>query len=75
VKFITVNTTWVWRIAARQTQIGSKLTKGLGAGANPEVVARPRTRIPRASPRRSGADLLFITAGLGGYGTGRRRDR
>ncbi|MCF6766447.1 cell division protein FtsZ [Thiotrichales bacterium 19S3-7] len=51
-------------------QIGSELTKGLGAGANPEVGKRAaqedRMRIQEAL---QGADMVFITAGMGG-GTG-----
>jgi len=51
-------------------QIGCNITKGLGAGANPEVgrqaAMEDRDRIQEII---SGADMLFITAGLGG-GTG-----
>ncbi|HEX9877507.1 MAG TPA: cell division protein FtsZ [Gammaproteobacteria bacterium] len=51
-------------------QIGCNITKGLGAGANPEVgrqaAMEDRDRIQEVI---SGADMLFITAGLGG-GTG-----
>jgi cell division protein FtsZ len=50
--------------------IGSQITKGLGAGANPEIgreaAIEDRDRIVEAI---SGADMLFITAGMGG-GTG-----
>ena len=50
--------------------IGSGLTKGLGAGANPEVgrqaAQEDRERIAEAL---AGADMVFITAGMGG-GTG-----
>ncbi|RAU19782.1 cell division protein FtsZ [Nitrincola tibetensis] len=50
--------------------IGSELTKGLGAGANPDVgrlaAQEDRDRIAQAL---SGADMVFITAGMGG-GTG-----
>jgi cell division protein FtsZ len=50
--------------------IGGELTKGLGAGANPEVgrqaAMEDRERIAAAL---SGADMVFITAGMGG-GTG-----
>ncbi|CAK0760553.1 cell division protein FtsZ [Gammaproteobacteria bacterium] len=53
-----------------QLQIGANLTKGLGAGANPEVgrqaAGEDRERIMEAI---EGADMLFITAGMGG-GTG-----
>ncbi|MGI5891854.1 MAG: cell division protein FtsZ [Bacillota bacterium] len=51
-------------------QIGSKLTKGLGAGSNPEVgkkaAEESREEITSAI---AGADMVFITAGMGG-GTG-----
>jgi len=51
-------------------QIGCNITKGLGAGANPEVgrqaAIEDRDRIHEVI---DGADMLFITAGLGG-GTG-----
>ncbi len=51
-------------------QLGGELTKGLGAGANPEVGKRAaqedRMRIQEAL---EGADMVFITAGMGG-GTG-----
>ena len=73
VEFISVNTD---RQALSQTnaqvkiQIGEKLTKGLGAGAIPEVGRRAaeESREEIASALK-GADLLFITAGMGG-GTG-----
>lgn len=51
-------------------QLGNGLTKGLGAGANPEVgrqaAQEDRERIAESI---KGADMLFITAGMGG-GTG-----
>lgn len=51
-------------------QLGSTVTKGLGAGANPEVgrqaAMEDRERIAEAL---KGADMVFITAGMGG-GTG-----
>ncbi len=51
-------------------QIGSSVTKGLGAGANPEVgrqaALEDRDRIVEMI---KGADMVFITAGMGG-GTG-----
>ncbi|MCC7547198.1 MAG: cell division protein FtsZ [Burkholderiales bacterium] len=53
-----------------QLQLGSTLTKGLGAGANPEVgrqaAIEDRERIVELI---EGADMLFLTAGMGG-GTG-----
>ncbi len=51
-------------------QLGSSITKGLGAGADPEVgrqaAMEDRERIAEAL---AGADMVFITAGMGG-GTG-----
>ncbi|MBE0482596.1 MAG: cell division protein FtsZ [Bacterioplanes sp.] len=51
-------------------QLGNGLTKGLGAGANPEVgrqaAMEDRERIAEAL---AGADMVFVTAGMGG-GTG-----
>ena len=51
-------------------QLGSTITKGLGAGANPEVgrqaAMEDREEIAEIL---SGADMVFITAGMGG-GTG-----
>jgi len=53
-----------------KVQLGVNLTKGLGAGANPEIgrnaILEDRDRIREIL---SGADMVFITAGLGG-GTG-----
>ena len=51
-------------------QIGGKLTRGLGAGANPEVgkKAAEETREQIEEALR-GADMVFVTAGMGG-GTG-----
>ncbi|NBW57772.1 cell division protein FtsZ [bacterium] len=56
---------------AHQTlQIGSTLTKGLGAGANPEVGRKAATEDVEALEKiLIGADMVFITAGMGG-GTG-----
>jgi len=56
--------------AAVQIQLGEKLTKGLGAGADPEM-GRKAAEESRAliSEKLKGADLVFITAGMGG-GTG-----
>jgi cell division protein FtsZ len=51
-------------------QIGGKLTKGLGAGANPEVGRQAAMEDKdRIADMLSGADMVFITAGMGG-GTG-----
>lgn len=56
--------------ASMQIQLGEKLTKGLGAGADPEI-GRKAAEESRAQicERLRGVDLVFITAGMGG-GTG-----
>ncbi len=73
VEFICINTDAqaLQRNKAKvQLQLGSKVTRGLGAGANPEVgreaALEDRDRIAELI---EGADMLFITAGMGG-GTG-----
>jgi cell division protein FtsZ len=56
--------------AAHKLQIGAKLTKGLGAGANPEIgrdAALEDTE--KIIESLEGADMVFVTVGLGG-GTG-----
>jgi cell division protein FtsZ len=51
-------------------QLGAKLTKGLGAGSNPEVGRDAALEDPEQITRLlEGADMVFVTAGLGG-GTG-----
>jgi len=56
--------------AAIKLQIGSKLTKGLGAGSNPEIGRQAALEeTDRIIEILEGADMVFITAGLGG-GTG-----
>lgn len=56
--------------ATTQLQLGTDITKGLGAGANPDVgrqaALEDRERIMEVI---NGADMIFITAGMGG-GTG-----
>jgi cell division protein FtsZ len=73
VEFICANTDAqaLKDLDARQIiQLGGAITKGLGAGANPEIgrqaALEDRDRISDAI---SGADMVFITAGMGG-GTG-----
>ncbi len=73
VEFIAINTdAQVLNENRAETciRVGEKLTKGLGAGANPDVGRRAteedRDTIARAL---EGSDLVFITAGMGG-GTG-----
>ncbi len=73
VEFIAINTdaqALTKSLAPKRLQIGEKLTRGLGAGARPEIGAaaaeESRDDIIAAV---SGADMVFITAGMGG-GTG-----
>ncbi|SEI40278.1 cell division protein FtsZ [Allopseudospirillum japonicum] len=73
VEFICANTDAqaLKNVAAKSVlQLGSEITKGLGAGANPEIgrqaAIEDRELIAEAL---SGADMVFITAGMGG-GTG-----
>lgn len=73
VEFITVNTdsqALFLSQAGQKIQIGNKLTKGLGAGANPEIgeKAAEESRDELIQALR-GADMVFVTAGMGG-GTG-----
>lgn len=57
-------------LAPTKLQIGHKLTKGLGAGANPEVGKQAALEdTDRILEALSGADMIFITTGMGG-GTG-----
>ena len=73
VSFIAINTdkqALVGSKAEAKLQIGEKLTKGLGAGANPEVGQKAaEENLDDLSKFISGSDMVFITAGMGG-GTG-----
>lgn len=56
--------------APKLLQIGEKLTKGLGAGANPEVGQKAAEEsADEISEAIKGADMVFVTCGMGG-GTG-----
>lgn len=73
VEFITVNTdAQALNLSQAETrmQIGGKLTRGLGAGAQPEIgkkaAEESRDQIEEVL---AGADMVFVTAGMGG-GTG-----
>ncbi|WP_257350546.1 cell division protein FtsZ [Pseudalkalibacillus decolorationis] len=73
VEFIAVNTDAQALNLSRaevKMQIGSKLTRGLGAGANPDIgkkaAEESKEQIEEAL---HGADMVFVTAGMGG-GTG-----
>ena len=56
--------------AETKIQIGEKLTKGLGAGANPEIGKKSAEESKEEiAAALTGADMVFVTAGMGG-GTG-----
>lgn len=73
VEFIVANTDVQALEASKaetKIQLGPKLTKGLGAGANPEVGAKAAEESEEAiTEALQGADMVFVTAGMGG-GTG-----
>jgi cell division protein FtsZ len=73
VEFLAINTDAqaLARVdAPRSLRIGEKLTRGLGAGGNPEIGLRAAEESRDAiRTALAGADMLFITAGMGG-GTG-----
>lgn len=57
-------------VAGIKIQLGEKVTKGLGAGANPEIGRQSAIEdIDRIREILDGSDMVFVTAGLGG-GTG-----
>ncbi len=57
-------------LAPNKIILGETLTRGLGAGANPQVGANAaKESIDRIKEYIAGADMLFVTAGMGG-GTG-----
>ncbi len=73
VDFISVNTdAQVLKLSKADVtlQIGEKLTRGLGAGANPEIGEKAaQESSDEIEAMLKGADMVFITAGMGG-GTG-----
>ncbi len=73
VEFVSINTdrqALSQSKAENKIQIGEKLTKGLGAGAKPEIgKAAADESKDEISKMLKGSDLVFITAGMGG-GTG-----
>jgi len=73
VEFIAANTdaqALAANMAPFKLQLGENLTKGLGAGANPEVGRKAALEdVEKIRELLKGADMVFITAGLGG-GTG-----
>lgn len=73
VDFVAANTdlqSLNFSLAAKKIQVGKELTKGLGAGADPNIgrdaALEDRHELQEAV---SGADMVFVTAGMGG-GTG-----
>lgn len=73
VEFIVVNTdAQALHLSKAETrlQIGEKLTRGLGAGANPEIGKKAAEESREVLMNAlKGADMVFVTAGMGG-GTG-----
>ncbi|MBQ7039330.1 MAG: cell division protein FtsZ [Clostridia bacterium] len=73
VEFIAINTdkqALVNSEADVKIQIGEKITKGLGAGADPQVGKKAAEEsIEEIAQALKGADMVFVTAGMGG-GTG-----
>lgn len=73
VEFIVANTdsqALAANLAPTKIQLGGDLTKGLGAGANPEIGRKAALDdYERLSEVVEGADMVFVTAGMGG-GTG-----
>jgi cell division protein FtsZ len=73
VDFIAVNTdaqALTLTTAQTKVRIGDKLTRGLGAGGNPEVGAKAAEEsVDDLQAVLSGADMVFVTCGMGG-GTG-----
>lgn len=73
VEFVAVNTdsqSLLLSNADKKIQIGSKLTRGLGAGANPDIGRKAAEESEsELAELLSGADMVFITSGMGG-GTG-----
>lgn len=70
VEFVAVNTdrqALLLSKAVSKIQIGEKITRGLGAGANPDIGAQAaeesKSEITEAL---RGADMVFVTAGMGG---------
>ncbi len=73
VEFININTdaqVLIKSSAPTKIEIGEKITKGKGAGSNPEIGEKAADEsIEQITEALQGADMVFITAGMGG-GTG-----
>jgi cell division protein FtsZ len=73
VEFVAANTdvqALETNLAPVKVQLGASLTRGLGAGANPEIGKKAALEeMERIQEVLTGADMVFVTAGMGG-GTG-----
>jgi cell division protein FtsZ len=72
VEFLVANTDAqvLKKISAPSMQLGEQITKGLGAGANPEIGRQAaEENLDKIRDYLDGTDMVFITAGMGG-GTG-----
>ena len=72
VEFVAVNTDLqaLNRVPANRVQIGGATSRGLGAGANPDIGRKAALEdIDKIRNVLKGADMVFVTAGMGG-GTG-----
>jgi cell division protein FtsZ len=73
VEFVSANTdaqALALSLAAKRIQLGEQLTRGLGAGANPQVGREAALEtVDQMRELLSGMDMVFVTAGMGG-GTG-----
>ena len=73
VEFVAINTdrqALMLSKAGTKIQIGEKITRGLGAGANPDIGAQAAEESKQEiSDAIKGADMVFVTSGMGG-GTG-----
>ncbi|EQD29313.1 Cell division protein (FtsZ), partial [mine drainage metagenome] len=72
VEFVAVNTDLqaLNRVPANRIQIGGSTSRGLGAGANPDIGRKAALEdIDKIRNVLKGADMVFVTAGMGG-GTG-----
>jgi cell division protein FtsZ len=79
VDFIAINTdiqAMGLSLAPQKLQIGSKLTKGLGAGANPHIGREAALEdSDKIKELLEGADMVFVTAGMGEIGRASCRER
>ncbi|HQY31991.1 MAG TPA: cell division protein FtsZ, partial [Thermomicrobiales bacterium] len=70
IEFVSVNTDGQALLTSKAplaVRIGDKLTKGLGAGGRPEVGQRAAEESSEGIAQIvKGADMVFITAGMGG---------